>query len=306
MKISVVVCTHNPRKDYLEKTLNALCQQTLRKEKWELLLIDNASDEALTEKWDISWHPNGRIIRENKVGLTYARMRGIKESKGTILIFVDDDNVLKKNYLNESLKICQKKPFIGAFSGECLPVSEGTINKEQAKHLGALAIRYVKQERWFNFPGHSDSMPYGAGMVLRKEVGLKYLTKLKKSKLSKSLDRNGTSLSCHGDLDMASTAFQLNLAVGIFPQIKLHHLIPQSRLREDYLIQLKRDATESKCIYEYLIEKKLPTIPKPLWRSPGRLLLWIRTNSFGRKIMAAERKGCLTAHEKITQATKNK
>ena len=100
-KISVIICSHNPQKDYLLKTLTGLRRQTASKKTWELLLIDNASDEALTKKWDVSWHPNGRIIREKKLGLTYARLRGIREAKGAIFIFVDDDNLLDKEYLKE-------------------------------------------------------------------------------------------------------------------------------------------------------------------------------------------------------------
>ena len=85
--ISVIICTHNPRPDYLWRALEALKQQTLPKEKWELLLIDNASKEVLSEKWILSWHPKARHIREEKLGLSHARMRAISESVGDILDF---------------------------------------------------------------------------------------------------------------------------------------------------------------------------------------------------------------------------
>ena len=67
--ISVVICTHNPRPDYLRRTLDALKTQTLPQEQWELLLVDNASEKALTGVWDLSWHPRARHIRENELGL---------------------------------------------------------------------------------------------------------------------------------------------------------------------------------------------------------------------------------------------
>src|SRR5271170_3727335 len=105
MECSVIICTHNPRQDYLRLTLEGLEKQTLPKERWELLLIDNASKEPLAGKWDLSWHPNARHIREEELGLTPARLRGIKESKGGLLVFVDDDNVLEVNYLETALDI---------------------------------------------------------------------------------------------------------------------------------------------------------------------------------------------------------
>jgi Glycosyl transferase family 2 len=54
--ISVIVCTHNPRLDYLRRTIGGLKRQTLSPEQWELLLIDKASDEILEGTCDLSWH----------------------------------------------------------------------------------------------------------------------------------------------------------------------------------------------------------------------------------------------------------
>ena len=84
MNLSVIICTHNPRKDYLTRVLQALKAQTLPKDQWELLLIDNASDQELARSWDLSWHPHGRHIREDKTGLNFARARGFAEAQGEI------------------------------------------------------------------------------------------------------------------------------------------------------------------------------------------------------------------------------
>ena len=50
--ISVIVCSHNPRDAYLIRCLNGLRSQTLDMKSWELLLIDNASDQPLKLKGD--------------------------------------------------------------------------------------------------------------------------------------------------------------------------------------------------------------------------------------------------------------
>jgi hypothetical protein len=42
---------------------------------WELLLIDNASQNPLQNLVDLSWHPIARIIHEPAPGLTPARLR---------------------------------------------------------------------------------------------------------------------------------------------------------------------------------------------------------------------------------------
>jgi hypothetical protein len=61
---SVIICSHNPRDDYLSRVLDALRLQTLSMAQWELLLVDNASNDELRRKWDVSWHPHGRHIRK--------------------------------------------------------------------------------------------------------------------------------------------------------------------------------------------------------------------------------------------------
>ena len=102
--ISVIICTHNPRPNYLRRVLDALRRQTLPMDQWEVLIIDNASRGRLTAAtWDLSWHPRARIVREEEIGLSVARMRGMKEAAADILVFVDDDNVLDPDYLMQLL-----------------------------------------------------------------------------------------------------------------------------------------------------------------------------------------------------------
>src|SRR5271165_1259602 len=85
--ISVVLCTHNPRDDYLDRVLIGLRSQTLSFQRWELLLIDNASNEPLADRFDIGWHPNGRHVREDELGVIVARLRGIAEAAAELLLY---------------------------------------------------------------------------------------------------------------------------------------------------------------------------------------------------------------------------
>ena len=43
MKLSVIICTFNPRVDYLERALAALRAQTVPANRWELIAVDNNS-----------------------------------------------------------------------------------------------------------------------------------------------------------------------------------------------------------------------------------------------------------------------
>jgi len=136
VKVSVVIATHNPRADYLRRTLEALRGQTMPREQWELVVVDNSSRvplraAGLKDKGtkgqkdgenciDLSWHPEARIVREERLGLTFARLRGFAEAKGELIVMVDDDNLLAPDYLETAVRIAEERPMLGAFGGKCL------------------------------------------------------------------------------------------------------------------------------------------------------------------------------------------
>jgi len=218
--------------------LASLRNQTLDKQRWEFLLIDNASDEPLSLRADLSWHPNGRHLREEKLGLTHARLRGIKETRGEMLVFVDDDNVLDRDYLNQVLLLSATWPMIGAFSGQVRAEFEEPPEDWTKKYWNRLAIREFTEDRWSNIPCLDHTTPNGAGLCVRRRVAAEYLAYHLSGKRKIVLDRAGTSLLSAGDLDLASTACDLGLGNGLFASLKLTHLIPRERVEETYLTRL--------------------------------------------------------------------
>ena len=113
MQLSVIICCHNPRRDYLERVLEALKAQTLSTDNWELLVVDNASESLVSASHNISWHPNARHVREENLGLTRARLRGIAESSADLLIFVDDDNVPGyRTTMATAVRLFQNHPWV--------------------------------------------------------------------------------------------------------------------------------------------------------------------------------------------------
>ena len=111
--LSAIICTHNPRPDYLTRCLTSLEAQTLPREKWELILVDNASVSDKAPRPDLSWHPQSRLVYEEELGLTPARLRGIRETTGDLLVFVDDDNVLDPDFLETAVRTAEEKLFLG-------------------------------------------------------------------------------------------------------------------------------------------------------------------------------------------------
>ncbi len=247
-EISVILCTHNPREDYLNRVLEALSQQTLPYADWELLIIDNASQVCLEEQLDLSWHPQGRVIREETLGLTAARLTGFRESQGQLLVFVDDDNVLERDYLDQIKTIAQQYPQVGALSGKSIPEYEVTPEPWIKSFHQILALRdlgnsvlveaHDSEER--NYP---HCAPVGAGMVIRRLAFMAYHSATNDNSLS--LGRKGKQLTSGEDNDIILTILSSGWSVGYFPQLKLTHLISANRLNKDYMARLNRAATRS-------------------------------------------------------------
>jgi glycosyltransferase involved in cell wall biosynthesis len=260
--VSVIICTHNPRLDYLGRALEALKAQTLSKDHWELLLIDSASDDAIADRVDLSWHPNSKHIREDAIGLTRARVRGINESRGNLLIFVDDDNVLDGSYLEQAIQIAAEYRHIGAFGASIRAEFEVNPPDWVAPFIAGFAADELDRDYWSNLVGWSRATPYGAGMCVRRSVAKAYVTATETQPVRKLLDRTGTTVASGGDSDLAWTAMDLGMGSGRFRSLRLTHLIPKQRLTEDYVIKLYAGFAHSKIILESLRSASPPKYKK--------------------------------------------
>jgi hypothetical protein len=236
--LSVIICTHNPRSEYFHRCVEGLRAQRLCSDQWELLVVDNRSDEPVSGRIDFSWHPAARVFCEDTLGLTPARLRGIREAQGDLLIFVDDDNVLDSDFLEVAARVAQERPFLGSWSGQCRPEFEKPPPEWTRRYWGNLVIREFDHDVWSNLPRLPESMPCGAGLCVRRNVALRYLELHVNGRRSFQFDRSGKSLLSGGDNDLASCACDIGLGVGLIAALKLTHLIAPERLTEDYLARL--------------------------------------------------------------------
>ena len=268
MKLSVIICTHNPRGDYLQRVLNALRNQTLDKEHWELVIIDNGSHENLAEKWELGWHPQVRHFRENRLGIAHARLCGIAVSNGEVIVFVDDDNVLASNYLAVTADLAVQWPMIGAWSGNVVPEFEVSPGPEVQSLLKYLCVRKVDRDQWGS---HCAESPWGAGMGVRREVAQAYWREMQNQPVRTDLGRLGTGLLGGEDEDIAGQSRSLGLGTALFRDLSLTHLFPERRLTEKYLLQLIEGIETSYVLENALRGKKCHADLQPD-RSVGVLL----------------------------------
>ena len=253
--LSVIICTHNPKKNYFSRSLEALRNQTLPKDQWRLLVVDNASDKPVASQWDLGWHPLAKHLHEPRLGLTYARLAGISAAQDEWLVFVDDDNVLAPDYLENARDIAEKMPFLGAFSGKTTGEFEETPPKWLQNDLGIIAVRDLNKDI-FSTVYIWEAAPVGAGMVLRRTIAETYMEQSLRNPIKQMLGRSGKSLFSGEDIDMILTALDMGYAIGRFTKLDLLHLIPKSRLKREYILNLCEGNGYSDQILSLLWEHK--------------------------------------------------
>jgi glycosyltransferase involved in cell wall biosynthesis len=291
--ISVIICAHNPRHDYLRRVLDALAGQSLPKDRWELLLVDNASQVPLVKSIDLSWHPRARHVLVEELGLTPARLRGISESCGEILLYVDDDNVLAPDYLHLSAMLFREHPYLGVIGAGILePEFEVQPSRELVPYLKYLSLRRVEEARWSNSTQDKDSLPWGAGLALTREVGQAYMRLLQQLSINELLDRRGAQLFGNGDVAFSWSATLLGLGFGVFPALHVTHLIRADRISQSYLLRVVRDSAFSNGVSDYLWTGELPGDEHSRSKRYVRLgLLGITKGPFAMRIASAKQSG---------------
>jgi glycosyltransferase involved in cell wall biosynthesis len=99
MKISVVIPTYN-RARSLGNTLRSLVDQTLAKEDYEVIVVDDGSTDNTSEIISLfEGKVNLKYIQQSNAGPATARNRGAEAAQFPIILFFDDDVVADQHLL---------------------------------------------------------------------------------------------------------------------------------------------------------------------------------------------------------------
>ncbi len=115
-RVSVIISTKNRTQDVI-RCLGSISIQTMLPD--EIVIVDSSDTEQLKEELGAFHVLNIKYIH-SKPGLTLQRNMGKKDSSGDLLIFLDDDVTLDKDYIKEIMHVfesCRVRP-IGGVTGE--------------------------------------------------------------------------------------------------------------------------------------------------------------------------------------------
>lgn len=175
MHVTVVLCTYN-RCDSLARALESVARSIVPSSvNWEVLVVDNNSrDEtrAVVERFCLEFPGRFRYIFEPQQGKSYALNRGISQSSGDVLAFMDDDVEVDAQWLDRLTSPLNDQRWSGS-GGRILPetgfVPPPWLETEARYALAPFAIFDLGKTA-----GELKESPFGTNMAFRKVMFSKY------------------------------------------------------------------------------------------------------------------------------------
>jgi glycosyltransferase involved in cell wall biosynthesis len=231
--ISVVIVCHNGA-DRLPATLSHLRVQEPARVPWELLLIDNASTDHTAEVARSCWYDAPaplRVIRESRLGVRYARERGLAEARYTFVGFVDDDNWVAPDWVRVAYETISSDTRLAAVGSVREPACEVASPAWFENFHSIYAV--LTEWDFENMPQQPACLPT-AGLCLRKAAWQKLVRDGFHSLLPEKPQRAE-------DMELTLALHLSGWKLQIDPRLRLQHFVPRQRLRWNYLCRLERE-----------------------------------------------------------------
>ena len=175
MKISVILCTHN-RCRSLAEALESIAASTHPEViEWEVLVVDNNSSDLTCQVVESFCHrPRSRFryLFEPRPGKSHALNAGVREARGDILAFVDDDVTVEPTWLQNLTSPLKFGEWAGV-GGRILPARAFSpprwLSLESKYALAPLAIFDLGK-----VAHELNESPFGTNMAFHKRMFEKY------------------------------------------------------------------------------------------------------------------------------------
>lgn len=231
-RYTVALCTHN-HADRLERTLADLTALRLPRAPIEFLVIDNGSRDATPDllqghRWPEGF--NARVVREEKLGLSNARNRAVREARGEYIIFMDDDETADPEWLCAFERLIDDHS-PDAFGGRI----EVLFEDERPRWLTDDLLGFLGQLNRSDSVTpliDADSYFHGGNFGFRKRAGEAV------GDFDSMLGRRGTDNTGGEEVEFYRRLLSAGCKVWWTPHAVIHHRIQACKLARGYFIDL--------------------------------------------------------------------
>ncbi|MBD3387516.1 MAG: glycosyltransferase [Candidatus Altiarchaeales archaeon] len=126
--VSVVIPCYNAE-DTIDDCITSLLNLEYPKEKSEFIFVDDGSTDSTREK--IRGYETVNLVEQQHKGPAAARNRGVKNSKGEVIVFTDADCEVPADWLDKIVRALEESNAVG---GSLRPASSGTYAERFEQH----------------------------------------------------------------------------------------------------------------------------------------------------------------------------
>lgn len=240
--VSFLICTYNGALRIAD-TLTCLAQQQVPGGvMWEIVLVDNASNDGVAELAKRFWGELGapaplRMLVELRPGKEVAMERAISQIRYSYACIVDDDNRLASDYLSIGVEILSSNPLIGILGGQNTATFDGQEPDwfPAFQHCYAVGQQLDRAAGGFRPLSEGDigcNVLWGAGMFVRTEVWAKLQEVYFRSLFT---GRQGEkNLTAGEDDELCYAAQLLGYQVWYSSRLRLRHHMTDGRMTPAY------------------------------------------------------------------------
>lgn len=233
MNLSIIISTYNNAAS-LVRTLNSVAKQDADSTMWECVVVNNNSSDDTAERVAAfaKEHAdlNIRLVDEDKQGLSYARNRGIAESKGQFLVFIDDDETINEGFVSAYIDLFMSHGVFVA-AGALKVCYETTRPKWMSYYTEKMIANPLDLgENIISFP--RSVTPTGGNMAFNREVFSIY------GNFDTELGRKGGKLYGGEENDLFERIRSLGERVYYTPFAVAYHHIADRKLTPEYFDKL--------------------------------------------------------------------
>ncbi|HAA33243.1 MAG TPA: glycosyl transferase, partial [Cyanobacteria bacterium UBA8553] len=245
--LTVAIPTYNGAKRLPEvlQRLQTSCHDALQTEdrtknfRWEIIVVDNNSTDdtaKVVQSYQASWSEQYplRYCFESRQGAAFARKRAFEEARGTLVGFLDDDNIPASDWVAAAYVFAQEHPAAGAYGSRIQGVFEVKPPENFHRLAPFLAIT-DKGSQPLRYEPQKKVLPPSAGLVVRKQA---WLVSVPKELVLTG--RTPSSMVTSEDLEMLSYIQAKGWELWYNPAMQIEHKIPHWRLEREYLIPFFR------------------------------------------------------------------
>jgi len=231
MFVTIVICTFN-RSRLLDKTLDQFRSLTVSCcTEWEILVVNNNCNDDTDEV--IQRHSNHLPVRrlwEPRPGKSYAANLALREMKGDLILWTDDDVLVERGWLNAYVEAARRHTHVSFFGGPIIPWFETDPPAWLSRHLHSIsacfAIRNSFEEPFV--PIGASPLPFGANMATRRAC-------FDENSFEVRLGPQGNAQIRGEETALLKTWLKRGLEGLWVQEARVQHFIPKARLTERYV-----------------------------------------------------------------------